>query len=132
MNRDRLKAAAESLLDALAAPHPLGQQQSKANRYVLPTRGGSHIELMLEKNEDVPLNIWVEKRHATTFLGGTIQCRESPASGLRTSIGKNGKPNYGRHSALEHMSALGNADLLCLAPRNLEELGKVLDHLVEG
>ncbi|MGN6306795.1 MAG: hypothetical protein ACTHNH_18390 [Mesorhizobium sp.] len=118
-------------MDALAAPHPLGHQQSKANRYVLPTRGGSHIELMLEKNEGVPLNIWVEKRHATKFMGGTIPCRESPASGLWASMGKNGNPNYGRHSALEHMSALSNADLLCLAPRNLEELGKMLDHLVE-
>lgn len=130
MNRNRLKAAAEGLLNALALPHALGHQASKANRYILPTRGGLDIELMLEKNEGVPLNIWVEKRHASTLLGGTIPFRESPASKLWTSMGKDGRPNYGRHSALENMPALGNADLLCLAPRNLEELGRLIDHLV--
>lgn len=130
MNRNRLKVAAEGLLDALAAPHPLGHQASKANRYILPTRGGVGIELMLEKNKEVPLNIWVEKRHASTFFGGTIAFRESLASALWTTIGKDGQPNYGRHSALEKMPVLGNADLLCLAPRDLEELGRILDHLV--
>ena len=130
MNRNRLKAAAEGLLDALALPHPLGHQASKANRYNLPTRSSVHIELMMEKDKGAPLNIWVEERHAIAFVGGTIPHRQSPASKLWTSVGKNGKPNYGRHSALENMPALGNADLICLAPRNLEELGRILDHLV--
>lgn len=131
MHRDQLKVAAEGLLGALAAPHPLGHQQSKASRYILATRRSFDIELMIEKNEGVPLNIWVEKRQAGKFVGGTVPCRESLALKLWTSIGKDGQPNYGRHSALEKMPALGNADLLCLAPRNLEELGRILDHLVE-
>lgn len=131
MNRTQLKSAAEAILDRLADEHPLGHQASKAGRYVLRTAGGSAIELMLEKNDNSPVNIWVERRHAETLVGGSISCKPSPASSLRTTIGKDGRPNYGRHSALERIPALGEADLLCIAPRSLEELGKVLDHLME-
>jgi hypothetical protein len=131
LNRAQLKSAAEAILDRLADEHPLGHQASKAGRYVLRTTGGSSIELMIEKNDTAPLNLWVERRHAEAFVGGAISCKPSPASSLRRTIGKDGRPNYGRHSALERMPVLGEADLLCIAPRSLEELGKLLDHLME-
>lgn len=56
--------------------------------------------------------------------------KPSPASKLRSEISKDGKPLYGRHSALEKMPQLGEADPIYFAPTNLAELGEILDQLL--
>jgi hypothetical protein len=43
------------------------------------------------------------------------------------SRGKSGELNYGRHSALEKMPQLGEADLVYLKPKSLAEVGQIID-----
>lgn len=124
-DRALIKAAATALLDTLGETHPLGHQASKARRYVLSVPGGTPLEVMFEQNPESPPNLWVLATAAAGLTG-----KPSPAAKLRSEIGKDGQPNYGRHSALEKMPQLGEADLLCLAPSSLAELGEILDHLL--
>lgn len=124
-DRALIKTAAVALLDTLGKPHPLGHQSSKARRYVLSVPGGAPLEVMFEQNPESPPNLWVLASAVAGLTG-----RPSPAAKLRSEIGKDGQPNYGRHSALEKMPQLGEADLLCLAPSSLAELGQILDQLV--
>lgn len=124
-DRALIKTAALALLDAIGEPHPLGHQASKARRYVLSAPGGTPLEVMFEQNPESPPNLWVLATAAAGLTG-----KPSPTAKLRSEIGKDGQPNYGRHSALEKMPQLGEADLLCLAPSSLAELGEILDHLL--
>jgi hypothetical protein len=48
---------------------------------------------------------------------------------LYKTHGRDGKLNYGRHSALEKMPELGGADLVYFAPKDFTELGIILDYL---
>jgi hypothetical protein len=132
MERIAFKKAAVALLGSLADTHPLGHQGVKANRYILKRKDGTSLEVMFQKDKDAPPNIWAEERFLSSFLGGSIPCGRSPAASLYSKIGADGKPQYGRHSALEKMPGLGLADLICVAPRNLQELGRILDQLVDG
>jgi hypothetical protein len=127
LTREQMKTAAVALLDAVATEHPLGHQPSKASRYVLCADGGVPIEIMFEKNESSPANLWVHLRAAGPLA---VKGRSSPASSLRTKIGTGGITPYGRHSALEKMPQLGEADLVCFSLGNLAELGAVLDQLL--
>jgi hypothetical protein len=43
--------------------------------------------------------------------------------------GKDGEPLYGRHSALQKMPQLGQADLVCFVPNSVAELGQIIDRL---
>lgn len=120
-----IKSAAVALLDALGSEHPLKHQRSKARRYVLTATGGAPLEVMFERGPKSRPNLWVHAKAA-----GHLKGTSSPAVELWTEIGKDGQANYGRHSALEKMPQLGAADLICLAPTNLAELGEILDQLL--
>lgn len=130
VDRELLKRAAVGLLDAVAVEHGLGHQSSKANRYVLTSRDGTEVELMFEKNESSPANIWCLQSAAGTSLVSKLEPKSSPASKLRSETGKDGKLSYARHSALEHISQLGEADLVCFAPKTLQEFGQIIDRLL--
>lgn len=132
LDRSILKNAAIALLDALATEHRLKHQPSKANRYVLSAPGGRSLEIMVEKNEESPLNIWILDEIAGALPVSGIKCTPSPKSKLRTTRDGNGKLRYGRHSALEKMDQLGEADLLCLAPETLEQVGRIIDALLHA
>lgn len=132
MDRSLLKRAATALLDAVAAPHPLGHQDSKAARYVLGEHGAAPVELMFQKDATSPPKIWVTASAAGPLVGGSIKQSRSQASKLWTKTGKDGSPNYGRHSALEQMPQLGSADLVCLTPNSLAELGQIMDQLLSS
>lgn len=131
MTEDRqfLKTAAIGLLGAIAMEHPLGHQHSKATRFILTSRRGVDIEIMFEKDDRRPPNLWCLEKAAGTALIGKLQPTLSPARLLRTSIGPDGKLRYGRHSSLERMEQLGDADLACFTLRSLTELGEIIDRL---
>lgn len=120
-----IKSAAVVLLDALGEEHPLGHQNVYARRYTVSAPGGQPLEVMFEQGTKSPPNVWVHAKAA-----GGLRGKPSPASKLRGEIGKDGRPVYGRHSALEKMPQLGEADLICLAPTSLAELGEILDQLL--
>lgn len=132
MSTDRamIKSAAVALLDALGREHPLKHQDSKARRYTLAAPGGAPLEIMFQRDPESPPNLWVAARAAGHLIGGPIPQKPSPVSKLRSEIGKDGRPVYGRHSALEKMPLLGEAELICFAPTNLAELGEILDQLL--
>lgn len=127
MSTDRatIKLAAVALLDTFGEQHPLKHQDSKARRYILAAPGGAALEVMFEQNPESPPNLWVHAKAA-----GRLRGKPSPAAKLRTKRGKGGELLYGRHSALEKMPQLGDADLICLAPTSLAELGEILDQLL--
>jgi hypothetical protein len=131
MTADRpfLKAATLGVLNAVAQEQSPGHQDSKAGRYVLTSRSGVSVEVMFEKNDSAPPNLWCLERAAGEALIAALAPRPSPASDLRTKRGKNGDLLYGRHSALEKMPQLGEADLVCFALSSLTELGQVIDRL---
>ena len=128
-DREFLKRAIIALLDAVADEHEEGHQPSKAARYVLLSRHGARIEVMFEKNADSPPNIWCLEAAAGRALIAELGPRPSPATALRTKLGKDGDALYGRHSALERMSQLGGADLVCFAPKCMAEVGRIIDRL---
>lgn len=127
--RQFIKDAAMGLLTAVANEHPLGHQPSKAARFILTSRHGVGVEIMFEKNDRSPSNLWCLEKAAGAALAGKLGPRPSPAGRLRTEIDADGKALYGRHSALERMGQLGDADLMCFAPRSLTELGEIIDRL---
>lgn len=129
-DRTMIKLAAVALLDALGEEHALKHQDSKARRYTVASPGGASLEVMFQRDPERPPNLWVLAKAAGRLVGGPIPQKPSPASKLRSKIGKNGRPDYGRHSALEKMPQLGEADLICFAPTNLAELGQILDQLL--
>lgn len=120
-----IKSAAVALLDTLGEEHALKHQDSKARRYTLAVSGGAPLEVMFEQNPESPPNLWVHARAAGRLTG-----KPSPAAKLWTKRGKGGELLYGRHSALEKMPQLGDADLICLAPTTIGELGEILDQLL--
>ena len=80
---------------------------------------------------NTPPNIWMLASVAAPLLAGAlIKHKTKPASELRTKPGKHGKPTYGRHSALENMPQLGEADLVYFTPQSLEEVGRIMDVLL--
>jgi len=87
------------------------------------------IELMFEGDSKSRPNMWVDARIARPRALNKIKQRPSPASKLRTEIGKGGAPIY-RHSGLEKTPQLGEADLVCFAPLNLAELDQTLDEIM--
>ena len=124
-----LKDGAVGLLTAIAEEHPLGHQRSKAARFVLISRHGVKVEIMFEKNMTSPRNLWCLEKAAGPALIARLKPKSSPASKLRTSYGADGKVQYGRHSSLERMDQLGEADLVCFAPESLTEIGEINDRL---
>jgi hypothetical protein len=130
VERHTTRKALASLLDIIGEEHPLGHQASKARRYVVSSAGGQQHEVMFEQSSKSPPNIWMTVEAAGPLVGGPIQQKQSPAASLRTTTGTTGKTNYGRHSALAPMPKLGDADLVCFAPKSLAEVGAILDQLL--
>jgi hypothetical protein len=132
MNRDELKAACVRHLDERAIEHPAGHQGKLAARYVLRGQGGDVIELMFEKRPGTRPNLWVPARRVTGLLDeGELDYRLAPASILYATKGANGKPVYGRHSALKPMPELAESDLVCFHLASLTQLDRILGHLTE-
>jgi hypothetical protein len=127
----RFKSALVGLLDAVAVEHPRRHQKIKAQRYVLTSRRGAEVEIMFEKNEDSPPNLWCFASAAGPKLIADVPNSPSPAADLWTRRGNKGQPLYGRHSALERLPQLGEADLVCFAPTSLELVGQILDGLLD-
>ncbi|WP_139323317.1 hypothetical protein [Roseomonas sp. TAS13] len=128
-DRQFLKDGAVGLLTAIAEEHPLGHQPSKAARFVLTSRHGVKVEIMFEKNMTSPPNLWCLEKAASPALIARLKPKRSSASKLRTSRGPDGKVQYGRHSSLERMGQLGEADLVCFAPDSFAEIGEIIDRL---
>lgn len=130
VDRSHLKTAIAAVLDALAEEHPIRHQDAYARRYILTTRSGRCVELMFEQSPKTPANLWIESRIAGPLTTSGIKQRPSPASLLYITPGKSGALQYGRHSALEKMPALGMADLICLQPETLAEAGEIIDQIL--
>jgi hypothetical protein len=128
-DRQLLKEGAVGLLTAIAEEHSLGHQSSKAARFVLTLHHGLKVEIMFEKNMTSPPNLWCLEKAAGPALIAKLKPKPSPASKLRTSHGPDGKVQYGRHSSLERMDQLGEADLVCFAPESFTEIGEIIDRL---
>ena len=127
VSREQLKTVAAAMLGELGVGHPLGHQASKARRYVISAPDGTELQIMFQQDEDSPPNVWVLEQAAGALAA---RAKPYPRSALWTKTGKDGNPVYGRHSALESMLQLGDADLACFAPTTLEELGAIFDQLL--
>lgn len=132
LSRAALKGAILACLDSLGSRHALGHQGAYASRYTLRSDHGATIEVMFEKGEKSPANLWVRADQASALEGGPIPLRRSPAATLYQKPSKTGGRSYGRHSALEPMPLLGRADLLCLALRSVEDLDRVMAVLMQA
>ncbi|MDH7639484.1 hypothetical protein [Sphingomonas oryzagri] len=130
IDRVILKQAAIALFESVAREHPRGHQASKAARYIVTAGDGAEVEVMLEKNDGRPPNLWCSERAAGATLIAALKPKPSPAAQLHTKPASNGGTSYGRHSALQHMDQLGNADLVCFAPKSIAELGQITDRLL--
>jgi len=73
-------------------------------------RTPARIEIMFEKSQSRPANLWIDRRHAGQLLSAGIDFREYPAAA--TDLIVDGKPRYSRHSALAPMRGLRDADLV--------------------
>ena len=130
LGRAAFKRAIFVLLQEVAREHPLGHQDSKAARFVLTSRDGTDLEIMFEKKEDDPPNIWFLEKAADASLTASVSNEQSPASSLWRKLGKDGKPSYGRHSVLKTMRQLADADLVCFKPETFEQVGQIIDRLL--
>lgn len=126
-----LKRAIVMRLDREAKEHSKGHQKSYANRYSMRSSDGALVELMFEKGEKSPANLWVKQDFVRELLDGRIPFTTSPASKLYQTVGKTGEKQYGRHSALEDMMQLGKADLVCFALLSMADLDQILAVLAQ-
>ena len=136
MKRLELKRAIESRLDKDpdVKTHPIGHQAKYANRFLLRSAGGEQIELMIQKDESYPANLWVKKDFVEELLDEPsasmpLEYRISSAVNLYMTIGKNGKKQYGRHPGLKSMPQLGEADLVCFDLHDMDNLDRILEKL---
>lgn len=131
MGRQDLKLHCIERLDERASQHPAGHQGTLAVRYLLRGADGDVAELMFEKGPKSPANLWVAHKHAIGLLSEPgLHFQSSLASALYANKGSNGKPLYGRHSALKPMRELGHANLICFNITTPTELDRILDHLL--
>lgn len=116
----QFKKQVERLLDQAGREHASKHQPSKANRYVIGVTGGFPFQVMYEKGAKTPPNIWCLANVADHVTG--VECEIDRADRLRQVPGQ-----YGRHSALEHMPQLANADLAKFVPKTLIEVRTIID-----
>ena len=126
MSREALKTAILARLSAVAREHPMGHQTTYAARFILPAQNGASVELMFQKGDNSPANLWVERERVLPLIGGPIKHTHSEAVTLYSKTNGKGEKLYGRHSALEKMPKLGKADLICFALTSVGELDTVL------
>jgi hypothetical protein len=121
--RMQLKKSILDLLDKVGREHPSGHQGAYANRYVVSAAGGRPVEVMFEKSERVPANIWCPAGVAK--LVSDVPVKES----LKVSLWqlKKGERQYGRHSGLRAMPQLAEADLVKFQPETVAQARKVVD-----
>ena len=131
-SRAALKRAILARLDNLGREHPLGHQGAYANRYTLRSDHGEPVEVLFEKGDRTPANLWVRADQARVLENGPVPVRQSPVAILYQKPAKDGGRSYGRHSALEPMPLLGRADLLCFALRSVEDLDQVIAVLMQA
>jgi len=124
--RMQLKKSIMDLLDKVGREHASGHQGAYANRYVVSGAGGRPIEVMFEKGERVPANIWCPAGVAK--LVPDVPAKDSPKA-LLWQV-KKGEKRYGRHSGLKSMPQLFEADLVKFQPETLEQARKVIDALL--
>lgn len=127
MDREELKLACLERLEAVAMEHPSGHQGKLAARYLLRCKNGDRVEVMFEKGPKSPANLWVAHRRVASLIAEPgLHFQSSPASALFARKDSNGKPIYGRHSALKSMRELENADLICFRITSVSELERIL------
>lgn len=129
MERRQLKQDCLALLAACAREHPSGHQGKLAARYLLHCGRGDAAELMFEKGPKTPANLWVASGRIAGLKATDIDIRLSPASSLYAVVGADGKPQYGRHSALKSMNELRHADLACIRIEAITDLKRILEHI---
>ena len=128
--RDKLKQHCLSRLDECALEHPSGHQGKLAARYLLRRSAGDVAELMFEKGPKTKANLWVAHKQVASLISEPgLRFQSLPASVLFSAKGKNGKPIYGRHSALRSMRELEHGDLICFEITSDGELDRILGHL---
>lgn len=121
MSQDaNFKKQIERLLDQAGREHRSKHQGVYANRYVIHVTGGAPFEVMFEKGVKAPPNIWCLAKIADHVTG--VECEINRADRLRQIPGQ-----YGRHSALEHMSQLANADLAKFVPKTLTDVRAIIE-----
>ncbi|KAB2744596.1 hypothetical protein [Brucella anthropi] len=118
------KKQVEKMLDQAGREHRSRHQGVYANRYVIHVTGGVPFEVMYEKGAETPPNIWCLAKIADHVTG--VDCEINCADRLRQT-----PVQYGRHSALEHMPQLANADLVKFAPKTLTEV-RVIINAIKG
>lgn len=119
-NDVQFKKQVEKLLDQAGREHASKHQPSKANRYVIQVMGGFPFQVMFEKDAKSPPNIWCLANVANHVTG--VECEIDRADRLRQVPGQ-----YGRHSALEQMPQLANADLAKFVPKTLTDVRAIID-----
>lgn len=121
MSQDmQFKKQVEKLLDQAGREHSSKHQPSKANRYVIQVMGGFPFQVMFEKDAKSPPNIRCLANVANHVTG--VECEIDRADRLRQVPGQ-----YGRHSALEQMPQLANADLAKFVPKTLTDVRAIID-----
>lgn len=114
------KKQVEKLLDQAGREHRSKHQGAYANRYIMQVMGGVPYEVMYEKGAKSPPNIWCLAKVADHVAG--VDCDIDSAERLRSMPGQ-----YGRHSALEHMPQLANADLAKFVPKTLTDVRTIIE-----
>ena len=131
-SRRKLKLSCLGALDALAVEHESGHQGKLAARYTLRTEHGMAVELMFEKSPKTPANLWMTLQTGRDLLDEDISYRLSPASEVNHAFGADGRPKYGRHSALKTMHQLAHADLICFRIEREGQIEALLARLSSG
>ncbi|MAM08906.1 MAG: hypothetical protein CML23_00290 [Rhizobiaceae bacterium] len=116
----QFKKQIERLLDQAGREHRAKHQGVYANRYVIHVTGGVPFDVMYEKGAKTPPNIWCLAKVADHVSG--VECEIDSADRLRRIPGQ-----YGRHSALEKMPQLANADLAKFVPKTLTDVRTIID-----
>ena len=129
MPRVALKRACMERLTQVAVEHPAGHQGKLAARFILRTPSAERIELMFEKGDASSANLWVCRRFVTGLLDAGIPYRYAPGSTAFKIKAADGKPAYGRHSALKTMDQLATDDLICFGLRTVGDLDTILSEL---
>lgn len=116
----QFKKQVEKLLDQAGREHSSNHQPSKANRYVIGVTGGFPFQVMYEKGAKTPPNIWCLAKVADHVTG--VDWEIDRADRLQQV-----PDQYGRHSALEQMPQLANADLAKFVPKTLTDVRAIID-----
>jgi len=125
-SREQLKKSILAALDRVAEEHEVGHQSVKGARYSLRADSGRLVEIMFEKDADSPPNLWCLDKLIGEDIRRELQFARYPKTDLFQKIGKDGEPDYGRHSALLGLNKLERADLLRIEIKNLLQLNRVI------